>query len=463
MNRQYIYSLVVLLLIATSGCSDLVTDYGESKGLKGQSSLNGFGALRNSYELSGFRARDVSRLTDRVGTSDAIVWTPQLMDGVDSDVTKWFERWLAKGNKTLVYVVPDSGSEADYWIEASRLAEPAQRIEYRKRAGQSINQRMIWRLNRKAMPSNGWFQVQPLEHRIDVDVIKGEWSSDLAEKTRGDKTSTGLFAEFSVEPYDSTVVVPPATGFVPTGPTGPSSPGFSSGATVVPSKTETTFRSFVSHGDDSVVAEIRSTKWKGSKILVVAGGSLLTNFALAHQANAKLAAKIVNESTPSGVASPVAGFLTSDWMGVPVSESTPGVPVASGMELLTVWPLSLVTMHGALLGFVICLMLWPILGRPKRVHTSEHTHFGDHLDAVAGLMNRAGGEDYARARISEYFKRVRGETSGPWVLADQIKDQVQSAPLPSLGARWKNVPPEKPATAPPSPPSEPISPDEEIS
>jgi hypothetical protein len=101
------------------------------------------------------------------------------------------------------------------------------------------------------------------------------------------------------------------------------------------------------------------------------------------------------------------------------------------MELLTVWPMSLVTMHGVILGLVICLMLMPIFGRPKRIRRSKQSHFGDHLDAVAALMNRTGGERYARARISEYMKRMHGETSGPWVLPDS-PGQGPGATLPVL-------------------------------
>jgi hypothetical protein len=104
--------------------------------------------------------------------------------------------------------------------------------------------------------------------------------------------------------------------------------------------------------------------------------------------------------------------------------------MASGMELLTVCPMSLVTMHGVMLGLVICLMLLPIFGRPRKIQRARHSNFGDHLDAVAALMNKAGGERYARARISEYMKRMHGETTGPWILPDLPAHQA-ATPLTS--------------------------------
>lgn len=408
--------------LLVTGCATISTDYGKSKGASGYKSLNGFGALRTSYENSGFRTRDVSRLSDRVMRTDVIVWTPQVLGSISPQVTRWFERWFQGGSKTLVYVVPDSGSEADYWIEAAQLAPPEQRLEYRKRAAKSINDRMKWRLNRRQVPSNGWFRVETLVEREQLGDVGGPWQPRLRQPA-SDGTST-LSVEFHLGPFDKDKNTAATTananaGFVANGPTGPGTPGWSMTTETSPTKTPIGFSSVVAaETGNAIVGEVRSEKWKDSKIIVVAGGSLLTNYAFTRPFNRQLAATIVSKSTPSGDQDLRAGFLTSGWSPIPVSESKPGVPVASGMELLTVWPMSLVTMHGVMLGLVICLMLMPIFGRPKRIRRSKQSDFGDHLDAVAALMIKAGGERYARARISEYMKRMHGETSGPWVLPD---------------------------------------------
>jgi hypothetical protein len=62
-----------------------------------------------------------------------------------------------------------------------------------------------------------------------------------------------------------------------------------------------------------------------------------------------------------------------------------------------------------------------------------HRDLGHHLDAVAALMKRVGGESYARGRISDYMKRMHGETSGPWVLPDRAA-AVPASSLPRPGA-----------------------------
>ena len=210
-------------------------------------------------------------------------------------------------------------------------------------------------------------------------------------------------------------------------------------------------------------------------MIVVGGGSLLTNFALSRPEHRELARRLVAESVgrnrggggdesdtgddtateapPGGneiaagddSAARRAGFLTSDWQGVRVSESKPGVPRASGMELLTVWPLSLVTTHAVMLGVVVCLMLIPVFGRPPRFRHRRTNRFGDHLDALAALMNKTGGETFARERIAAYMRRVRGETVGPWVQPPADAGTASPEPEPPE--------PESPEPASPEPES----------
>jgi hypothetical protein len=444
-NRIVKVALVAMLMVV-AGCRSMSTDYGQTKGLSGRSSLNGFGALRESFERAGFRNRDVSRLTDRVMQTDVIVWTPQMLTGVDVSVTSWFDRWLRRGGRTLVYIVPDSGSEADYWMDASKLAPPPQRLEYRRRAARSINERMAWRMNRFNVSSNGWLHIESLIHRTPMDGLAGPWKDDIGEVSAEE---TPFAVEYKLIAYDATNP-PPAVPFAPgnAGPTGPGSPGWSFPVDASPTSTPTQFRSLLETGSGvPIVAEIHSNQWRDSRILVVAGGSLLTNYAFTRPLNRKLASRLIQASKPANVSAPTAGFVTTSWGQIPVSERQPGVPEASGMELLTVWPLSLVTMHGLMLALVICLMLLPIFGRPRRIRRTNESEFGDHLDAVAALMNKAGGERYARMRISEYFKRMHGETAGPWVLPDpapasgpQTAPKINSLKPKQLAARRPQTP-----------------------
>jgi len=100
----------------------------------------------------------------------------------------------------------------------------------------------------------------------------------------------------------------------------------------------------------------------------------------------------------------------------------------SGMEMLTTWPINVVSIHALVCGLLVTLMLFPILGRPQKKPSPTTTDFAAHIDAVAGLMAKTRGEQYAKVRISEYFVRVRGEDTGPWV----IPASQSTAELPAV-------------------------------
>ena len=430
LTRSLWVTLAMALLLVTAGCSELRTEYGKSRGASGRKSLNGFGALRESFEQAGFRTRDVSRLSDRVSRTDVIIWTPQMLTPIGVKATGWFDRWLRRGGRTLVYIVPDSGSEADYWQDAGDLAPPDQRLEYRKRAAKSINQRMLWRINRESLQSNGWFRIEPTEQRESLGEVSGAWDDEALERPA---LKVDAATEFEIVAFDPDAPNPMGGGN--RGATGPGAVAWPVTEETSPTKTPIDFAPLLlTENGKTIVAEVRSERWRDSKILVVAGGSLLTNYAFTKEFSRELADQIVDESKPVGSTEPMAGFLTTSWSQVPVSQRREGVPKATGMELLTVWPLSIVTTHGVMLGLVICLVLWPIFGRPRRIRSSDQADFGDHLDAVAALMRRTGGEAYARARISEYMKRMHHETSGPWVQDDSSSAPIRATAPPRLSS-----------------------------
>jgi len=171
-----------------------------------------------------------------------------------------------------------------------------------------------------------------------------------------------------------------------------------------------------------LLARVRSPEWGDSQILFVAGGTLIDNFALTTKGGRRIAAQLVSDS---GTAAQV-GFLRTE-NGVFVDDGDETAGARNGMELLVVWPISLITMHGALLGLVVLLIVMPIFGRPRRVVRPSQSDFADHLDAVASWMQRSADDSYARRNISEYMRRVRGETSGKWILPEPRASEGHAA------------------------------------
>ncbi|KAA5543698.1 hypothetical protein FYK55_10920 [Roseiconus nitratireducens] len=425
--------MICLALLLATGCSrGLPTTYGPSRGYTASRSINGFAALREGFIGAGFEDRDLNRLTTRARRSSVVVWTPSHPSGIGVKTTRWFDQWLRMGNKTLIYVIPDSGSEAEFYRQARPAATPAQRLEYRRKYAEQLIVEHQWHLRRTALPSNGWFDAVPKVQRSELSADPSATTSwtGMEDENTGNDSDLRRF-EWVVSEHDPKNNQP--TGTVIVQQAGPGSPSWDVGATSSVVRSDVAFEPLLkTDSGDTVVARISSDQWRDSQILVVAGGSLLTNFGLVRPANRQLAARLIEASKQplidGNVIDPNTGLLAdgnepqvafSSAVGeMPISERQDAIPRASGAELLTVFPISLVTIHIAILGFVICLMLLPIFGRPRHVSRGDLTHFGDHLDAVATLMRRSGGENYARRRVSEYMRRVRGETSGPWVLPE---------------------------------------------
>ena len=420
MSNWYKFAFWSITFVFVVGCGGSTggvrTEYGLSSGVAGRSSVNGFGALRSAYEQSGFVTRDVFRLNTRTNRSDVIVWTPQVLNPIPNNVTRWLERWLKQGKRTLVYVVPDSGSEADYWLEARASAPPKQRMEYRRRLAKKINERFRWQSNRVELSTNGWFRLLPnVQSWKTVQSLSSGAGQSTVDQSEQDEMQT---TEFVLQPFDrETKNAVPNANASSLGPTGPASQ-YTSYWDVDVSNTKVGFKPLRSTGtEDAVVAELTSGKWKDSKVIVVAGGSMLTNFAMTREQNVLIVNELVESCLDTSQKSkPYAGFLTSNHSPIPISEQASKQSLVSGMEFLTVWPLSLLTIHATLLGFVVCMILFPIFGRARTIQRGSQSDFGDHLDAVASLMSKSRGEHYARRRISEYMRRMKGETSGKWVL-----------------------------------------------
>ena len=451
-SLRWMLWIALPICLGLAGCrtQDFSTEYGASKGWKGKASINGFGAVRQAYLDAGFRDRDVSRLTRRAKEIDTLVWTPRQITPITNDVTKWMEGWLRQGKRTLVYVVPDSGSEADYWRVARPTADPKQRLEYRRRWAQSLNRQQEWTLNRTIVPSNGWFELHPkLQETTAKEMLFGDvdtQSGRLRDISAPNQMDQSVRLEWVIEPFDKDESKQKANSVTPpVGPTGPGGFAWYPYFDVKPTKSPTRFEAVASNRQgNALVARITSERWKDSKIIVVAGGSLLTNFAMARATNRQLLQSLIDESHRPA-SDPLAGFCSLAGE-IPVSEVLAAQPGKTGWELLTVYPLSLVTIHAALLGLIICLMIFPIFGRPRKVDRGSLNDFGDHLDAVAALMKKNGDESYARKQISDYMRRVRGETSGPWVMPEHESSQALP-PLPNLASGPNLAPNRRPVVA----------------
>jgi hypothetical protein len=434
LNARFQAFVLALLCLVQTGCEQsLSTDYGKSRGYTGDSSINGFGALRRTFQIRGWLTRDVARLNSRLAGLDAVVWMPTQRDTLYDDALQWFNDWLAESPRTLVYIAPDGGCEVEYFEIARTMAPPSQQLEYRRHIARLQTNALLERMNQSSIPANGWFMLEYIAPDMKVGGKKGEWNQDLVITTaEQSEVSCPIHLDYKVVDLSSAQANAATAITSSTINTSPASPSPSPSGTpinVTPwgkalgkSSVDVQHETLLSAENGSpAIARLTSDAWGESKVIVIGNGSLLTNFSLSTPFGRELAAKLLQEVSSS---TGEVGFLATDYMGATISEVDPEINAQSGMELLTVWPMSLILLNLIVIGFIACMVLLPIFGRPRETEQNAPNDFADHLDAVAALMSRSGGEEYARRRVSDYMKRIRGETVGPWVLPEPVPHAV---------------------------------------
>jgi hypothetical protein len=401
---------VVITMFTLAGCSRLQSEYGGTKGSSATKSLNGFSGLRQTFVRQGATVKDIGRLNQRTMESDSIVWIPKSADGIESKTSNWMHSWLSQGGRTLVYIVPDSGSETNYYREMTPAAPPEQRLEYRRLLARSLIQRMEWQSTRQNLASNGWMQIKPLpadQLLVRSEGLGGEWSDAIVDQDK-------MTVEYSLSAYDAKNPAPiPAPAIFNPVQTGPSAPSFrfSQGDVVIQSG-NFEYESLLSTRSGDAIVKVTCPNWKNSQVLVIAGGSLLTNYALAHESGLRLADRIVDQArTHLADEEFITSFATTELSEIPVRDSVGEIEAPSGMEFLTTWPLSLVTIHGLIAGLIACLVMLPIFGRPRRLMGKSLANFGGHLDAVATMLSRRDSQGFAENRIREFHRVVNQDES----------------------------------------------------
>ena len=341
------------------------------------------------------RVRDLRVLSGRSLDCDAILWAPTDWPPRNlTEVTGWLDNWLAIGDRRLVVVLPDAGSELAYWRQTAPMSPDIQKPRHRRRIAQSLSADLVDRLGKTRLSHPTYYQAD----RLPPD-----------DRSAQPSPSWRVEAAFDASAADDPAADEPAAdepaADEPAEPTGGKVIGQPPGPPP----------SLVRLGDPGQP----NARWANSEVWVVPGGSLVTNFAMVRPAGRRLAVQIRDiawQSFSPAEPSLEIGFLPSDAETLPVSHRTASTPPATGLEFMTTWPISLVTLHGLFLGVVICLALLPIFGRPRPAAASPTGRFATHLDAMARLLSRNASVDVAAGRISRYLRQVRGETTGPGVL-----------------------------------------------
>jgi hypothetical protein len=141
-----------------------------------------------------------------------------------------------------------------------------------------------------------------------------------------------------------------------------------------------------------------------SALVVVSNGSFLLNYPLTVPENRKLAAKLIDECGPPGLAY----FLYSGPAEIEIRD--PRDPRRTAWTMFTEWPLGIFMIHLTIAGLIVCLAAYPIFGRARSYVTRDLQDFGYHLEAVGRLLERRRAYDFARQRLAAYSEWMKRQT-----------------------------------------------------
>ena len=420
-------SLLLLLCLVLAGCSEEInTTYGQRKGPLVSSSVNGTAVLGEMFENAGHKVFSWGILSPRLrDRADCIVWFPNDFEPPTEDVRKWLEAWLLDApGRTLIYVGRDFDAESWYWeaVEADAPDEQRRKIRLKKRTAKREFGRA--RLDTKqqqpgptgAKTPQGEITEFPEELEADVqdstsegptakdpdetngfvakffESLKGsqpDWTSDdwfvvdNSAEHRKVRTlqSDNLVWQECIERVDASQLEIELNRRV-----------------LLPPSAETLLQS-----EDDVL--IGRDWWGDSQLIVVANGSFLLNLPLVNHEHRKLAGTLIDEVGPP---SQTVVFLESYAGGPRISDKDPSASMPTGLEIAIVHPTRWIFLHLAVVGVLFCISRWPIFGLPRQLKQASTSDFGQHVSAMAELLQRSRDESYAMTRFLHYQQTTRG-------------------------------------------------------
>lgn len=450
-NQMNCVALFAICVAATllPGCRyPLGTSYGLSEGTEAHTSPASVSLFRNMCNADGRTTLVVRSFSPRAMTKlNAIVWSPDSFAQHSPETMAWLDRWLASGDKTLVYVGRDFSPMADYWSQsAEELAKEAvsnkDALSAREEQAAAQAQLDKMRSETRAKTATPWClfdNTQGIEER--VNKVNGPWASVF------DPSNARLFIRSFPVGYakrtlgsdkklfdrESEDISTKQGASVNTAPNAPSTEfdfkWQKSDATMLDyvkalnASELPEMNSYLSTTDDkTLVAEITKSTWGSSRVVVLANASLISNLSLTNSENLAIAKKLLNELPKSNI-----GFLTGN--SDPRVRTDDSSDQQKGFEMLTIWPINVISLHAVILGMLALLAAFPIFGRAKLLPVKSTREFGQHIEAIGGLLFKSQDRSYALATIAEYFRNVRKEPTSPWAKIEPPAQQEPKSPF----------------------------------
>lgn len=181
---------------------------------------------------------------------------------------------------------------------------------------------------------------------------------------------------------------------------------------------------------------LNSKKQSSSRILVVANGAPFLNASMVDPLHRNVGAKIVESCLPADRVA----VLAYGYRGLTISKIPEVEKGITGLEVLTAWPLSAVTIPMVALGIVICSVLFRRLGRAQKLPKPSRSDFGLHIETLGQMLHKSGDEVFAVLAVRDYFIKVRNENPPAWLEQQLASGEQKPGKQPAKGSAPKADP-----------------------
>jgi hypothetical protein len=433
------FCLMLAALVGGAGCGagDISVQYGLQSGSQGRTSVNGTAVLASLFRQAGHQVTAVKRVSPRLRQFDVIIWFPDDFSPPDPHQRVALETWLAdKPQRTLIYVGRDFDAAPHYWQAIATEVPPEFRAEVfaRQAASQAAHDRQ--RVETLRQEFARWFVLDSTQGPRRLTSVSSDqgWADDLVQGKLDLHLDTRLLPPSPGMRADRTATAP--FGLLPseTSPDvdGPAEEGGSlvvesEGARIILEASDDdeadlfdffefldleqaerqrtapdVVEPWLTADDEVLVTRLQDSSWGDSQLFVVTNGSFLLNYALLNHEHRKLAGRLIEEC---GESRRVAFLETTYWNRVLGDESDVD-GARTGLEVFTTWPLGLIVMQAMLVGLVLCFVLFPIFGPPRKQTTEGLSDFGQHVDALGRLLEQTRDTEYARNIVRAHHQAL---------------------------------------------------------
>lgn len=438
-------SLAIFLIGAafcSLGCGSRypTSNYGLSEGSSARVSPDAVSAFRNMCDETNRKSMKVGSLSNRTANKlSSLIWIPEESFVHSAPVLDWMEDWLKKGGKTLIYVGRDYSPTADYWDFAGAELQSQEKnkstvvgaLENKALEELKLDSLQSGQRDRIALP---WALLENEAGLFEtVEQLEGPWASDLQEHkhrirvrsffrdwSSADSEKVSKQLDWQSEVSDSSK--PVQSSFPKQWTTGDTN-----NLEIAKKAEENDLDAEVmlaSKSNKPLITVLSKEEWQGSQVILLANSCFISNYSMTHRGNRVLAHKLIAD-LPQGKV----GFLTL--ARDPRVSTGDDEEEQRGFEMLTEWPLNVISFHAFFLGMIVLASLFPILGSPKKLPELSTQNFAQHVEALGALLFRSSDRFYALTTIADYFRVVRKDPNSPWAKYEETIHQQPSSPFQS--------------------------------